>query len=345
LSGKIAGARATIGLTTEGVNAFCSPTDLETMMQLVYLNFTAPRKDMEAFNSYKTQMKNELKNKAMNPQTAFIDTLRRALYGDNLRAKTMKDDMVDRINYDKLFSMYNDRFKNAGDFTFFFVGNVNIDLLKPMIEQYIATLPATHRKETYKHMLYLRKGIYTNNFIKVQETPKSTVFMMLNGDAKYNMRSNMTAGLLGDVINMVYTKTIREDASAAYSVGVNCEVNNYPKPESTLEINFTTAPDKQTLAMKLMNEGLAKLIKNGPDQDLLDKAKEFKLKKYAENTKENSYWMSILKNKWFTDINFSKNYEQVLKSITARDLQKFAANLYKQNNRITVTMASPLDKK
>ena len=341
LSGKMASAQPSISLTTEGIGAACSPKDLETMMQLVYLTFTSPRKDMNAFDSYKMQLKSQLKNQAMNPNSAYKDSITKCVYGDNPRTMRMKEDLVDKIDYDEILEMYKERFKNADDFTFFFVGNVDEAILKPYLEQYIASLPSDGKKEDSKKMMYIRSGIIANEFNKQQETPKSQVFMMLTGDQKQTQRNSMMADMLGQLLDMVYTKTIREDAGAAYSVNCQCGLNSYPKQQLMLEISFSTAPEKKDLAMKLIAEGLQNMIKNGPEVKDMDKVVEYKLKKHAEMVKENAYWMSILTQQWLLGVDFSVNYDSVLKSIMPKDLQKFAADLYKQNNRITVTMTSP----
>ncbi|NLI35326.1 MAG: insulinase family protein [Bacteroidales bacterium] len=341
LSGKMASAQASISLTTEGVSAGCSPKDLETMMQLVYLTFTSPRKDMNAFDSYKIQLKSQLKNQAMNPNSAYQDSITKCIYGNLPRTMRMKEYMVDKINYDKILEMYKERFKDAGDFTFFFVGNVDEAILKPYLEKYIASLPSSGKKEDSKKMMFVRPGVITNEFDKQQETPKSQVFMMLTGDEKQTQRNSMMSDMLGQLLDIVYTKTIREDAGAAYSVNCQCGLNSYPKQQAMLEISFSTAPEKKNLAMKLVAEGLQNMIKNGPDAKDLEKVVEYKLKKHAEMVKENAYWMSILTQQWLLGVDFSVNYDSVLKNITAKDIQNFAADLYKQNNRITVTMTSP----
>lgn len=340
LSGKRASVDADISLSSEGVSASCSPKDLETMMQLVYLTFTSPRKDKNAFDSYKMRMKSALKNQEMEPNTAFQDTVTKCVYGNIPRTVRMKENMVDKINYDRIIEMYKDRFKDAGDFTFFFVGNVDADSLKPYLEEYIASLPGIGKKEEAKKMMFMRRGIITNEFVKPQETAKSDIMMLITGREKFNQRNNIMADILGQLMTMAYTKTIREDAGAAYSVGCNCELNRYPEETAALQISFSTAPEKKELAMRLSREGLENMIKNGPDAGNFKKVIEYKLKKHAELLKENSYWMSILTQQWLSGIDFSKNYEEVLKSITPKDIQNLASSIYKQNNRVTVTMTS-----
>jgi zinc protease len=344
LAGKMASAGATVGVSTESVAGSCSPKDLETMMQLTYLSFTAPRKDMQAFQSFKERLKSSLKNQELDPNMALRDTIRKALYNNNPRSIRLKENMVDKIDYDWILNTYKSRFADASDFTFFFVGNVDADSLKPYLEQYIASLPSLHKKEAAVPRMTLRTGKYTSEFTKQLETPKSTIIYVYSGNTPYNMKNNMLSTMLGQVLDIVYTKTIREDAGAAYSVGVNCNLEFYPKQLTTLEISYPTAPDKKAMAMKLTDEGLQNLIKNGPEAATLNKVKEFMLKSHAESVKQNSYWLGAIAEQWLTGVNINDGYEALVKSITAKDIQNFAANLYKQNNRVVITMTSPAKK-
>ena len=136
LAGKKVSVRAGLGATTENVFGTCSPKDFETMMQLTYLTFTAPRKDMEAFESYKNRTKAELESAQANPLSSINDTLQKAMYNNHPRVVIMKPEMVDQIDYDRILEMYNDRFKDASDFTFYFVGNIDLETAKPLIAEY-----------------------------------------------------------------------------------------------------------------------------------------------------------------------------------------------------------------
>lgn len=340
LAGKSVSAVANISLTKESVNANCTPKDIKTMMQLVYLTFTSPRKDLNAFTSYKRRLKESLHNAEMNPQTAFTDSASRALYGNSPRVTRMKENMVEKINYNRVLDIYRQRFSNASDFTFFFVGNVDVDSLRPYLEQYIAALPSTGSKETEKKMMYLQKGVITKEFLKRQETPESTVLEVFSGKEKLTQRNSIIADMLGQILQMVYTRTIREDASAAYSVGCQCSLEDYPEPTTELQISFTTAPEKKPLAMKLVVDGIKGIAEKGPEAADLQKVIEYKLKKHAEMIKENSYWMNILEEQWLSDIDYSKDYNQIVNSITASDIRQFAARLQRQGNYVSVVMTS-----
>lgn len=345
LAGKKASVNYSINDKTEDVNGYCSPKDFETMMQLTYLTFTAPRRDNDAFESYKSRSKAALENVEMKPQTTFTDSIESSVYMKHPRTTRIKADMIDKMDYDKILSMYNDRFKDAGDFTFIFVGNVEVEQMKPLIEEYLGALPTTHRKETFKdNKVDVRPGIFKNEFFKKQETPKASNFVLLNGNCKYDLRNNILLNMTSQILNLVYTATVREDEGGTYGVYINSQLSKYPEEKAMLQILFETAPEKREKLMKIIFAELENITKTDPTVDNLNKVKEFMLKKHTENLKENMYWLNSIGEYLFTGMNPMKDYSQIVNSITTKDIQKFANELFKQKNEIEVSMISPENK-
>lgn len=342
LAGKRASARASIGSLTEGVTGSCSPKDLETMLQLTYLSFTAPRQDAEAFASYKNRLKAGLQNQALNPAVAFGDSIQVALYNNHPRALQMKAELVDKIDYNKIMAMYKDRFKNAGDFTFILVGNIDVAKDKALIAEYLGALPSINRKEGFKdNQMVMRKGIYTNEFVKQLETPKSSVFVLYNGACKYDLKNSILMSMTAQIMDLVYTEKVREEAGGTYGVRVAGNVVRHPKENAYLQIAFDTDPSKKADLMKIIFAEAEKLAASGPNETDLNKVKEYMLKKQAENTKENGYWMSVLDEYLFTGIDVATSYSSVVNSINVQDVQHFIGALLNQKNRTEVTMTSP----
>lgn len=342
LAGKRASVSYGIGDKTETVNGYCSPKDFETMLQLTYLTFTAPRRDEEAFASYKNRVKASLLNQEMDPNTAFGDSITFALQMGHPRTVRIKSDMIDKIDYDKILSMYQDRFKDASDFTFIFVGNIDIDSMKPLIAEYIGALPAIHRQETFKdNKVEYRKGEYKNEFIRKQETAKASNFICFTGACKYDLRNNILLNMTCQIMDLVYTEKVREDEGGTYGVYVGGNLSKYPKEIAGLQIVFDTAPAKRDKLMKIIFAEVGHISQEGPSEENLNKVKEFMLKKHAEDLKENSYWMGSIDEYLFSGMNPVKDYEQIVKSVTAKDIQKFAEDLFKQKNEIEVSMISP----
>ena len=211
LAGKKASVSASVSGLTERLNGYCSPKDLETLMQLIYLSFTAPRMDDAAFESFKTRTKASLANQEADPMTAFSDTLNHEMYGNHPMAMRFKAEMVDQIDYNRIMEMYKDRFKEAGDFTFLFVGNINLEEAKPLIETYLGGLPTINRKENFKDIqMDIRKGTHKNVFEKQMETPKATVISVISGHCDFTPKNNLLMSMLSQTMNMVYIETIRE---------------------------------------------------------------------------------------------------------------------------------------
>ncbi|WP_418458916.1 M16 family metallopeptidase [Bacteroides sp.] len=342
LAGKKVSVNAGLGATTENVFGTCSPKDFETMMQLTYLTFTAPRKDAEAFESLKNRMKAQLESAQANPLSSINDSLQKAMYNNHPRVVMMKPEMMDQIDYDRILEMYNDRFKDASDFTFYFVGNIDLETAKPLIAEYLGALPAINRKETFKDTkMSIRKGVYKNEYAKEQQTPTATIVFLYSGKAPYTLKNDILLSFATQVLDMVYTEEVREKEGGTY--GVNCygDLQKYPKEQLLLQIVFQTDPAKKDKLAGIVVDELKKLAAEGPSDVHLQKVKEYMLKKYADNQKENGYWMNNLNDYFYYGMDMTEGYTDIVNSITAKDIQKFVSDLLKQGNEIEVTMTVP----
>lgn len=342
LAGKKVSVNAGLGATTENVFGTCSPKDFETMMQLTYLTFTTPRKDAEAFESFKNRMKAQLESAQANPLSSINDSLQKAMYNNHPRVVMMKPEMVDQIDYDRILEMYNDRFKDASDFTFYFVGNIDLETAKPLIAEYLGALPAINRKETFKDTkMSIRKGVYKNKYAKEQQTPTATIVFLYSGKAPYTLKNDILLSFATQVLDMVYTEEVREKEGGTY--GVNCfgDLQKYPKEQLLLQIVFQTDPAKKDKLAGIVVDELKKLAAEGPSDVHLQKVKEYMLKKYADNQKENGYWMNNLNDYFYYGMDMTEGYTDIVNSITAKDIQKFVSDLLKQGNEIEVTMTVP----
>lgn len=238
--------------------------------------------------------------------------------------------------------MYQDRYKDASDFTFTFVGNIDVEKDKALIAEYLGALPAINRKETFKNnKMEMRKGQFKNEFIKEQETPKSSVLVVYNGKCPYTAKNDILMSMTRQILDLVYTEKVREEEGGTYGVHVGGALSRYPQPSAYLQIIFDTAPEKKEKLMTIIFAEAQNLAKEGPSEANLNKVKEYMLKKYTENQKENGYWMKTIDEYLMTGINMDKDYEATVNSITPKDIQKFANALLKQKNELEVTMTSP----
>lgn len=341
LAGKKVSMGTSVGSLTENVSGNCSPKDFETLMQLIYLGFTAPRMDEDALASYKQRLRISMTNQEGKPMTALQDTINKVLYNNHPMVVRMKADVVDQINYDKIIEMYKNRFEDASDFTFFLVGNINFDEVNPLIEKYLGSLPATNRKETFKDLkMDIRKGKHQAVFNKEQETPLATVIMVNSGKVAYNLKNKILMTCFTRTMDMVYTEEVREKEGGTYGVGVSGSVSKYPKEEGLVEIQFNTDPSKREKMTGIIVRELENVAANGPKEEHLSKVKEAMIKQFAETVKENGYWMGALKEYFWNDVDVNTNYTKLIESITAKDVKKFAKKLLKQGNLIEVSMTT-----
>lgn len=341
LAGKKASVSASVGEHTEKLSGSCSPKDFETLMQLTYLTFTAPRVDEDAFTSFKNRMKASLANQEANPMTALQDSLQKALFMGHPRIFRLKSDMVERIDYTKIMKMYNDRFKDASDFTFIFVGNIDMNEVKPLVETYLGGLPANHRVETFRdNHIYMRQGEYKNVFNKQLETPKATVLIINNGKCEYTPKNVVLMSMVSQILDIVYTETVREKEGGTYGVSAWGSLDKYPKEQAILQIYFDTDPAKRAKMVDVVLSELNRLATEGPSDENLNKVKEFMQKKHKENLKENAYWVGALDEYFWNHTDQNTGYEELVNSVTASDVQAFVKALLDQHNQVEVSMTS-----
>ena len=339
LAGKKASVTPYIDMYREGVVGNSTPKDFETLMQLTYLQFTAPRLDAEAFASYKNKMKAMLENQELDPQSALGDTIVKEFYNNHPRALNMKAADVDKIDDARILEIYKERFANAADFSFIFTGAIDEAVAIPLIEKYIGGLPAGGKKEKYVDAkLDLQKGQIKNVFDKQMATPSATVYLVYSGKVKYNLKNNLMMSLTKQILDIIYTEEIREKEGGTYGVGTSGTLYSVPKESARLLVMFQTAPELREKLTGMAIDLLNKFAEEGPRQQDLDKVREYMLKKYAENQKENAYWGNQMQNYVIDGFDGYKDYEKILNSITTDDLKKFAKSLLKQGNQIEVSM-------
>lgn len=345
LAGITASSNPFIRDEFEGISGGCTTKDFETLLQLVYLNFTAPRKDQSAYNSTISRVKASLQNQDLDPRTALQDTIAKVVYNNDVRSLRVKAEDVDKMNYDRMLQIYKERFADADDFEFFFVGDINIDSVKPLFEKYLAVLPTIKGSEKYNKTSHvMSKGVLKNVFEKEQETPSALIQFVYHAPMKDNMQNSVKLDMLKQIMQMVFTQTVREDEGGAYSVGVTAGIRNFPEEIGTFGIILPTAPAKREAMTEVVYNNVADMVNNGPKEEDLQKVKEYMLRSYAENVKNNDYWMNILISSVRYNIDNYTGYEDFVKSVTCADIQKMAKTVFDSGNRIEVGMTSPADK-
>ena len=325
LAGKKANVYPNIGMMTEGMSGNCSTRDLETMLQLTYLYFTSPRSDEEAFQSYLTRTKSMLANIESNPDVAFRDNLYNVLYDNHPLVKRMKAEDYDKIDYSKALKLYAERFKDANNFVFTFVGNIDPETFEPLIEQYIGALKTKKNDETWtdKVPVITEKDV-TSHYSKAMENPKVSCYMIFNGAMQFNRKNQLTMQALSDVMDIVYTEKIREDEGGTYGVGVQGNLSQRPKETFMFLIGFDTNKEMYEKLMGVAKAELQNVANNGPRPEDLKKVKEFLIKKHSEDMESNRYWMNCIQTQERDGYNPMADYADIINGITADDVANMA---------------------
>jgi zinc protease len=340
LTGKVVTVFPYISDLTEGVIGDASPEDMEIMFQLIYLYMTAPRKDTVAFRSYQTRMKGYIENRSADPEAAFSDTLMVTLAKYHPRQKPWSIDMLDQIDYNILFDFYRERFADAGDFTFIFVGNFTPDKIKPLVTYYLGGLPSIKRKETWKdNGLNYPEGIIKKTVIKGIE-PKAIVSMNFTGKAKWSRENNYMLQSLGSVLDIKLREVIREDKSGTYGVSVSSVLNLYPRQNYKVTISFGCDPGRTEELINSVFQVLDSLKTYGPKDIYITKVRETELRSYETNLKENAFWLRALQSYYFQGQNpeLILKYPELVKTLTSARIQKAAIQYLNKNDYVQVVL-------
>jgi len=294
LTGKIASANPLIGELEEGISGSCSPKDLETMFQLIYLRFTAPRADPDAFAANLQQGRAILANQQASPGYAFSETLQSTLTQNHPRARMMTAEMIDQMNLDKSLAFYRDRFADASDFTFVFVGSFDLQTMRPFVEQYLASLPALHRNETWKDVgIRSPKGV-VEKVVKKGIEPQSQAAIVFTGPFQYDREHKVAIRALGMVLDTKLREVMRQDLSGTYGVSVSPGYTEIPRQEYTFSIQFGCNPQRTDELVKVVFQEIENLKKNGPSEKQVSDVREALLRDFETNSKQNGYLLSQL---------------------------------------------------
>ncbi len=292
LAGRSVSVRADIGETEEGLGGGSSRKDLETMFQLIYLTFTAPRPDPVAFGVFKEQLKVALANQDALPDTAFDDALNAALTQNHVRAQPLKVANLDQMNLDKSLAFYKDRFADASDFTFVFVGSFDLATMKPLVEQYLASLPSLHRNESAKDVgIHPPTGVVEKQVRKGIE-PKSQVSIVFTGPFQNDEMHRLTLRAMGEMLSGNLQKTLREDLGGTYGVSVEPRFTKRPSEEYRITISFACDPARTASLVKTTFELIDEFRASGPSEGQVADAREALMRDFETNSQRNGYLLS-----------------------------------------------------
>ncbi len=340
LSGKNVSLGYGIGNTTNSLSGKSTVKDLPTFMELVYATFTELNPDENAYNAYIDQIKTILKNNDKNPTSVFQRAISKACYGGNPMFQQPTVEMVESANYARELEIVKNSLANAADYTFIFTGNIDLDSFKPLLEQYVATLPSTGKKSPAPAQLTsieLAKGVIDDKFTQPMQVPGTMVMSNISdSNIEYNIENSVKIDMIGEILSNIYTDTLREEEGGTYSPYAYGSFNPYTDTWQIVSI-FQTNDKVQDKLIARANEELMKLLSKGADETNFNKVKEAALKQYEINVRSNSYWdNNLLKyERGFDDIT---DHKAAIENLTLADFNKFMSKLYNGKNSILVVM-------
>lgn len=340
LAGKQANVNLQLSLSHQTATGTCTPKDMPTLFQMTYLYFTNVRKDEAAFQTLMKQMELMLKNKSLSPEQTFSDSLKYTRYNHNRRFAPMTLADLKHVSYDRILQMAKERFGNAANFTFTFCGNFSEDSIMPLIEQYVASLPANGKKDRFRDVVSMPKGELLNHFTRKMEVPKATAYVLWHTeDAPYTLENAIKTDAAGQILDMIFLKKIREDASAAYSAGGYGFLRHVgSKTVLTLLGGCPMKPEKSDTALHILRHEIDNLAER-TDASMLQKVKEYMLKKADEEARKNSHWIDVISDYQDYGVDMQSDYKRIVGSLTPESISSFVKNVVlKAGNRTEVVM-------
>ena len=331
-------------ITSEGqrITGTSSVKDLETMLQLAHLYFTAPRKDSMAFEGMMNRNLSLLKNRNASSKVVYNDSLSATLYDHNVRMAPVTVEIAKKADYNRIFEIYRERFSDASNFKTVFIGKVDMAQLRPLLCQYLATLPSTHKaeKSNKANVPQIVKKNEVVKFVHKQETPLANVSVFYTANVPFSPKNDLVLDMLTRVLQIAYTDSVREEKGGTYGVGVSFNLEKEDNPNALLRISYKSDPKRYEELNPVIYKQLLNIADHGPVASSMDKVKKYLKKQYGQMTITNDYWSYVIWHQLDDDADFDKDYCKMVDNLTASDVQKMAKELLKQNHRVEVTMLS-----
>ncbi len=339
LGGKSVFVSPTINVTTEGLTGRSVMKEFETMLELIYLNFTSPREDKKTFLSYLIKNRSDLEKLETQPTTTMVDTIIKSLYADLTRNAQIKANEIPQLNYDTIMSWRKDRYSDAGNFTFVFVGNIDANIVKPFITQYLASLPSTNRKESFfpVNMMY-NKGVIKNYFEKPMENPQTYVTNIYSGTFEPTLLNRIKMDFLRQILKKQLTEKLKDKSGENQELNVISNIADYPVGQATLHIAFEIDSFQKDLFSGFIKQEMNSFMETGPKTEDFNSIKDLMRKKYAKDILDNNYWKNTIMNYYHLGYDANTDYLKLLDNITPSDMKNFAKDLEQQGNLVDVMM-------
>ena len=342
LAGKSLKVAPSINSEGQRITGTSSVKDLETMLQLTHLYFTSPRKDSVAFEGMMNRTLSLLKNRNASSKVVYNDSLSAVLYDHNVRMAPVTKEIAEKADYNRILEIYRERFSDASNFKTVFIGKIDMSQLRPLLCQYLATLPATHKAEkTNKaNVAQIVKKNEVVKFVRKQETPLANVSVFVTGNVSFSPKNDLTLDMLTRVLQIAYTDSVREEKGGTYGVSVSFSLEKEEDPNALVRISYKADPKRYDELNPIIYKQLQNIADNGPVASSMDKVKKYLKKQYGQMAITNDYWSYVIWHELDDEADFDKDYCKMVDAISGEDVQKMAKLLLQQKQCIEVTMLS-----
>ena len=339
LSGKSVNVYPYVKDIRHGITGSSSPKDLETALQMLYLEFTDPRFDEDEYQTGISQIKAVLPNLKTRPDFIFQNTLTKTLYGENPRKVELNEETIAKASLQTIEKNYRRLFKDAAGATVFIVGNVDLAQLRPLVEKYIGSLPKGKKATSWKdNTPTFVKGKVVNEFSTAMQTPMETVLQVWSAYLPYSVRNEVMMDAASYILDMIYTDTLREEEGGTYGASAYIGVQKVPQERIVAQVYFTTNVDQVSRLRELSVKGMESLASEGPTDEQLTRTVENFRKKMPESRISNNYWLNVLQGYYSAGIDRDTEYEAAIAEINAENIKAAVKALLDEGNFIEVVM-------
>lgn len=346
LTGKIVSCSPSLNTYSESVDGSSSVQDFETLLQLTYLTFTAPRKDQEAFDMLLNLYQTQLENKETNHKAIFRDSV--ALMGSNHSDRTIliNKETLQKLSLDKAYALYRQRFADPADFTFFFTGNIDPQdaSTQALIGKWLGSMKtkkcAKARENWRDTGVRAPQGVVKNYFERNMQIHTATNRIQYTAPMEYSLFNDVNVEIVGNILSTRYLESIREREGGSYGVSCGGYLDRRPISQARLIMQFDTDPEKQARLMEIIHEEIQTIVKDGPLAEDLQKEKEIMLKSFQENIEKNAWWENVALYEYYMyGINYLEEYPKAVQAITAASVQKTLQQIVEAGNVFEVVMS------
>ncbi|MEN2401446.1 insulinase family protein [Flavobacterium sp. MC2016-06] len=341
LTGKNVAIKPTLNAVQEGFQGNSSKQDVETLLQLLYMQFEQPRFDENQYTKMVTKLQNSLDNNLTNDNKVYTDTISLLNSNHNPRVPIFDQKYMSQLDFNKAQQIYKERFQNAADFNFFFVGNFPDNMLE-LVQQYIGSIFSDKNQlETFKNIsITPKKGISKSTILRDMAVPKTSIYLRLTKESAYTLEDNLKLYLIKELLSKKYLEIIRESEGGSYGVNVSTSFKRLPVSNFSMEISFDSNPEKSDKLLKVVYEQIALIQKNLGNAEDIKSIKNTLLKLNKESIDKNSFWLSklISKSLYNEPIVTETAYEKIVNDITAEDIRTYAKKIFADPNIVEVMM-------